>query len=47
MYLTNAVKHFKFEERGKGRIHKTPTKGEVDACVRGSTPRSSSCGRRR
>jgi len=33
VYLTNAVKHFKFEERGKRRIHKTPTKGEVDACV--------------
>jgi len=32
VYLTNAVKHFKFEERGKRRIHKTPTKGEVDAC---------------
>jgi DNA polymerase len=33
VYLTNAVKHFKFEERGKRRIHKTPTKREVDACV--------------
>ena len=33
VYLTNAVKHFKFEERGKRRIHKTPTKGEVDACM--------------
>jgi uracil-DNA glycosylase len=33
VYLTNAVKHFKFEERGKRRIHQTPTKGEVDACV--------------
>ena len=33
VYLTNAVKHFKFEERGKRRIHKTPSKGEVDACV--------------
>ena len=33
IYLTNAVKHFKFEERGKRRIHKTPSKGEVDACV--------------
>ena len=28
-YLTNAVKHFKFEERGKRRIHKKPTAGEV------------------
>jgi DNA polymerase len=28
-YLTNAVKHFKFEERGKRRIHQKPTTGEV------------------
>jgi DNA polymerase len=28
-YLTNAVKHFKFEERGKRRIHQNPTAGEV------------------
>ncbi|MFK5596431.1 UdgX family uracil-DNA binding protein [Methylobacterium sp. HMF5984] len=28
-YLTNAVKHFKFEERGKRRIHQKPTAGEV------------------
>ena len=28
-YLTNAVKHFKFEPRGKRRLHKTPTAGEV------------------
>jgi uracil-DNA glycosylase len=32
LYVTNAVKHFKFEERGKRRIHQTPRKGEVDAC---------------
>ncbi len=32
VYLTNAVKHFKFEERGKRRIHQTPKKAEVDAC---------------
>jgi uracil-DNA glycosylase len=30
-YLTNAVKHFKFEERGKRRIHQKPTAGEVVA----------------
>jgi uracil-DNA glycosylase len=29
VYLTNAVKHFKFEERGKRRIHSKPTAGEV------------------
>jgi uracil-DNA glycosylase family protein len=32
VYLTNAVKHFKFEERGKRRIHKRPSAGEVQAC---------------
>jgi DNA polymerase len=31
-YVTNAVKHFKFEERGKRRIHKKPTSPEVRAC---------------
>jgi uracil-DNA glycosylase len=31
-YITNVVKHFKFEERGKRRIHQTPKKSEVDAC---------------
>ncbi len=29
VYLTNAVKHFKFEQRGKRRIHEKPTAGEV------------------
>ena len=28
-YVTNAVKHFKFEERGKRRLHKKPSAGEV------------------
>jgi len=28
-YVTNAVKHFKFEQRGKKRIHSKPTAGEV------------------
>ena len=28
-YLTNAVKHFKYEQRGKRRIHRKPTTGEV------------------
>jgi uracil-DNA glycosylase len=31
-YVTNVVKHFKFRERGKRRIHDTPKKSEVDAC---------------
>ncbi len=32
VYLTNAVKHFKFEQRGKRRIHKPPSRTEVVAC---------------
>jgi DNA polymerase len=31
-YLTNAVKHFKFEPRGKRRIHKSPNRQEIDHC---------------
>jgi DNA polymerase len=33
VYMTNAVKHFKFEERGTRRIHKTPSRWEVRACL--------------
>jgi DNA polymerase len=33
LWLTNAVKHFKFEQRGKRRIHKTPSTTEVQACL--------------
>jgi DNA polymerase len=32
VYVTNAVKHFKFEPRGKRRIHKKPTVEETKAC---------------
>ena len=32
IYVTNAVKHFSFELRGKRRIHKTPAQREVAAC---------------
>jgi len=32
LYLTNAVKHFKWEPRGKRRLHKTPAQREVEAC---------------
>jgi len=32
VYVTNAVKHFKFEERGKRRIHKKPSGAESKAC---------------
>ncbi len=31
-YVTNAVKHFKFEQRGKRRIHSKPDTGEIEAC---------------
>jgi probable DNA metabolism protein len=32
IYVTNAVKHFKWEPRGKRRLHKTPAQKEIDAC---------------
>ena len=32
VYVTNAVKHFKFEPRGKRRIHKKPDRPEIEAC---------------
>ncbi|MBC9034731.1 UdgX family uracil-DNA binding protein [Sphingomonas sp. JC676] len=32
VYVTNAVKHFKFEQRGKRRIHSKPNAGEITAC---------------
>ena len=32
IYVTNAVKHFKFEPRGKFRLHKSPAPGEIAAC---------------
>ncbi|HEY1544096.1 MAG TPA: UdgX family uracil-DNA binding protein [Xanthobacteraceae bacterium] len=32
VFVTNAVKHFKFEPRGKRRLHKRPNAGEIDAC---------------
>ena len=31
-YVTNAVKHFKFVQRGKKRIHNKPNAGEIEAC---------------
>jgi uracil-DNA glycosylase len=33
VYLTNAVKHFKWTERGKRRIHQRPNRTEIKACV--------------
>jgi DNA polymerase len=32
VYITNAVKHFSFQERGKRRIHQRPKRGEIEAC---------------
>jgi uracil-DNA glycosylase family 4 len=32
LYVTNAVKHFKFTERGKRRMHQEPSRTEVVAC---------------
>jgi DNA polymerase len=34
LYITNAVKHFKWEPRGKRRLHKTPAQREIEACER-------------
>jgi uracil-DNA glycosylase len=34
VYVTNAVKHFKFELRGKRRLHKRPSAGEIKICRR-------------
>jgi uracil-DNA glycosylase len=33
VFVTNAVKHFKYELRGKRRIHKTPAQREIAACL--------------
>jgi DNA polymerase len=32
LFITNAVKHFKWEPRGRRRLHKKPAVGEIDAC---------------
>ena len=32
VFVTNAVKHFKYEWRGKRRLHKQPNAGEIEAC---------------
>ena len=32
VFLTNAIKHFKFEPRGKRRIHQKPNAAELEAC---------------
>ena len=35
VYVSNAVKHFKWEPRGKRRIHQKPNSREIAACRRG------------
>src|SRR5262245_58499671 len=32
VYVTNAVKHFKFDQRGKRRLHKKPNAYEIERC---------------
>ena len=32
VYVTNAVKHFRWEPRGKHRLHKKPTRRQIEAC---------------
>jgi uracil-DNA glycosylase family protein len=50
VYITNAVKHFKWEPRGKRRLHKTPAQREIEACrqwlegeIRAVQPRVIAC----
>ena len=45
VYRTNVVKHFRFERRGKQRIHKGPSRVHVAACGHGWWPSSTLCGR--
>jgi DNA polymerase len=33
LFVTNVVKHFKWEPRGKRRMHKTPAQREIEACM--------------
>jgi uracil-DNA glycosylase len=40
VYVTNAVKHFKFEPRGKRRLHKRPSASEIRICRRWLSRRS-------
>lgn len=50
VYVTNAVKHFKWEPRGPRRLHKAPSVGEITACrpwleaeIRATQPRLVVC----
>ena len=43
VYVTNAVKHFSFEPRGKRRIHKTPAQRRSRPAAAGSSRRSPAC----
>ena len=46
VYVTNAVKHFRWEPRGKRRLHKKPQRGKSKPVSRGCTPRFWSSSRR-
>ena len=46
VYITNAVKHFKWEPRGKRRLHKTPAQKEMRPATTGSRKRSPRASRR-
>jgi uracil-DNA glycosylase family protein len=43
LYVTNAVKHFRFERRGKRRIHEKPGIVHIDACRPWRAPSSRRC----
>ncbi len=43
VYVTNVVKHFKWEPRGKRRIHKKPNAAEISACRRSRRSSSPRC----
>jgi DNA polymerase len=47
IYVTNAVKHFKFEARGKRRLHKRPNASEIKICRHWLSPRLPLAGRGR
>ncbi|MFH6689717.1 UdgX family uracil-DNA binding protein, partial [Cellulosimicrobium funkei] len=46
VYLTNAVKHFRFEQRGGRRLHKSPDVAHVRACLPGLTAEVAAVGPR-
>jgi len=47
LYVTNAVKHFKFEPRGKRRLHRNPVADEIERCRNREERRLDNAGERR